>query len=93
LNILALEDERIMVIRPYKGLYFGLIFDEDESELALIDLLSMMIDSIESMLTLSDLEIQMNMIKICALIDEIILGGQVINQNRNEIQAFIATLK
>ena len=72
---MALDDERKMVIRTYKGLYFGLVFDDDESELALIDLLSMVIDSIEIMLPILETEIQMNMMKMCALIDEIILGG------------------
>jgi len=46
-----------LVLRGYKGLYYVIVFDKDESELALIDLLAMIIDSLEGMMAVSEVEI------------------------------------
>ena len=75
----------MLILRSYKGLFFGMLFDLEESGLALLDLLQMIIDALEEIVPLHELDIAMHALKVTALLDEIILSGWVINSNKNEI--------
>lgn len=67
-------------------MYIAAIIDDDESELGILDLITIIVEAIENMFqSTSEDDLVSHPDKVNALLDEIIIGGIVIETNINEI--------
>ncbi|EWS71524.1 clathrin adaptor complex small chain (macronuclear) [Tetrahymena thermophila SB210] len=75
-----------IIIRQYASLHFIMIIDQDESELSALDLIQIIVEGCD---TLFENVCELDMVyfpdKINALIDEIIIGGCVIETKISEV--------
>lgn len=75
-----------IIIRYYGTIYFIAVIDEDESELGILDLIQNIVEVMDKMFeNACELDILYYPDKMNALIDEIIVGGIVVETNLNEI--------
>ncbi|EGR30141.1 myosin, putative, partial [Ichthyophthirius multifiliis] len=75
-----------IVVRQYATLYFILVIDQDESELSTLDLIQVIVDGFDTLFeNVCELDIVYFPDKINALLDEIIIGGHVIETKIQEI--------
>ncbi|XP_019173062.1 PREDICTED: AP-3 complex subunit sigma-like [Ipomoea nil] len=67
-----------LVYKHYATLYFVLLFDNSENELAMLDLIQVLVETLDRCFkNVCELDIVFNYSKMHAILDEIILGGQV----------------
>ncbi|KAL4471164.1 hypothetical protein ABPG72_019106 [Tetrahymena utriculariae] len=75
-----------IIIRQYASLHFIMVIDQDESELSALDLIQIIVEGCD---TLFENVCELDMVyfpdKINALIDEIIIGGCVIETKISEV--------
>lgn len=78
-------DARI-VYKHFATLYFVFVFDSSENELAMLDLIQVFVETLDKCFkNVCELDIVFNFCKIHTVLDEIILGGQVLETNSTEV--------
>ncbi|XP_076955800.1 AP-3 complex subunit sigma-like [Bidens hawaiensis] len=78
-----------LVYKLFATLYFVFVFDSSENELAMFDLIQVYVETLEKCFNnVCELDIVLNYTKMHTILDEMILGGQVVETNsQNIIQA------
>eukprot|EP00850_Spirogloea_muscicola_P022311 SM000287S10633 [mRNA] locus=s287:105311:106879:- [translate_table: standard] len=75
-----------VVYRKFATLYFACIVDTAESELGILDLIQVIVETLDLCFSnVCELDIAYNFIKVHQILDEIIVGGQVFETNPAEI--------
>ncbi|KAL1336937.1 AP-3 complex subunit sigma isoform X1 [Arachis hypogaea] len=75
-----------LVYKHFATLYFVLIFDSSENELAMLDLIQVFVETLDKCFrNVCELDIVFNYSKIHAILDEIIFGGQVLETSSTEV--------
>ncbi|XP_051144292.1 AP-3 complex subunit sigma isoform X2 [Andrographis paniculata] len=75
-----------MVYKTFATLYFVFIFDNSENELAMLDLMQVFVETLDKCFSnVCELDIVFNFNKVHTILDEIILGGQVLETNSSEV--------
>ncbi|XP_076905183.1 AP-3 complex subunit sigma-like [Bidens hawaiensis] len=78
-----------LVYKLFATLYFVFVFDSSENELAMFDLIQVYVETLEKGFNnVCELDIVLNYTKMHTILNEMILGGQVVETNsQNIIQA------
>eukprot|EP00658_Telonema_sp_P-2_P034760 TRINITY_DN2536_c0_g1_i14.p1 TRINITY_DN2536_c0_g1~~TRINITY_DN2536_c0_g1_i14.p1 ORF type:complete len:171 (-),score=37.51 TRINITY_DN2536_c0_g1_i14:416-928(-) len=91
-NFIEVNDERIggagtkIVYRHYATLYFILIVDSSESELGILDLIQVFVETLDKNFeNVCELDLIFHHDRVNFILDEIIMGGMVLETNINEI--------
>lgn len=75
-----------LVYKTYATLYFVFLFDASENELAILDLMQVFVETLDKCFSnVCELDIVFNFNKVHTILDEIILGGQVLETSSSEI--------
>lgn len=75
-----------IIYKNYATLYFTFIVDDQESELAILDLIQTFVESLDRCFTeVSELDLIFNWQTLEAVLEEIIQGGMVIETNVSKI--------
>ncbi|XP_057783091.1 AP-3 complex subunit sigma isoform X2 [Salvia miltiorrhiza] len=75
-----------LVYKTFATLYFVFIFDKSENELAMIDLMQVFVETLNKCFReVCELDIVFNFYKVHMILDEIILGGQVLETSSEEV--------
>jgi AP-3 complex subunit sigma len=75
-----------VVYRQYATLYFCAVIDGSESELGILDLVQVLVETLDRNFTnVCELDLIFNYEKVHWLVDEMIVGGLVVETNPNEI--------
>ncbi len=87
-------DESIHIIyKNYATLYFAFIVDDQESELAILDLIQTFVESLDRCFTeVNELDLIFNWQTLQSVLEEIIQGGMVIETNVAKIVASVDDL-
>ncbi|KAK1651752.1 hypothetical protein QYE76_069557 [Lolium multiflorum] len=81
-----LEEGTKLVYKHLAKLYFVFAFDSSENELAMLDLVHVFVETLNRCFkNVCELDIVFNFNKLHTVLDEMILGGQVIETNSEEI--------
>ncbi|KAI3813531.1 hypothetical protein L1987_18257 [Smallanthus sonchifolius] len=79
------SDSRL-VYKLFATLYFVFVFDSSENELAMFDLIQVYVETLEKCFSnVCELDIVLNYSKIHTILDEMILGGQVVETNSEKV--------
>ncbi|GAA0151395.1 hypothetical protein Leryth_019017 [Lithospermum erythrorhizon] len=82
-----------LVYKTYATLYFVFVFDSSENELAMLDLMQVFVETLDKCFSnVCELDIVFNFNKVHAILDEIILGGQVLETSSSEVVKAVAEL-
>ncbi|KAI9636837.1 Golgi to vacuole transport-related protein [Dioszegia hungarica] len=80
------EDEARVIYRHYATLYFVFVVDEAESELGILDLIQVFVESLDrSFENVCELDLIFHFDEVHHVLSEIIQGGLVLETNINEI--------
>eukprot|EP00250_Pteridium_aquilinum_P001293 c11503_g1_i1 orf=278-769(-) len=83
-DIFGLETK--LVYKHYATLYFVFVIDNAESELGILDLIQVFVESLDKCFkNVCELDIVFNFNKVHTILDEIIIGGQVVETNPCEV--------
>ncbi|KAL9689626.1 hypothetical protein QQ045_010014 [Rhodiola kirilowii] len=75
-----------LVYKHFATLYFVFVFDSSENELAMLDLIQVFVETLDKCFkNVCELDLVFNFCKIHTVLDEIILGGQVLETNSSEV--------
>ncbi|KAL4568948.1 hypothetical protein LXL04_024569 [Taraxacum kok-saghyz] len=75
-----------LVYKLFATLYFVFIFDSSENELAMFDLIQVYVETLEKCFSnVCELDIVLNYGKMHTILDEMIVGGQVVETNSQNI--------
>ncbi|KAH0732308.1 hypothetical protein KY289_003496 [Solanum tuberosum] len=75
-----------LVYKTYATLHILFIFDSSENELAMLDLMQVFVETMDKCFSnVRELDIVFNFNKVHAILDEIILGGQVLETSSSEV--------
>ncbi|CAF2018869.1 unnamed protein product [Brassica napus] len=75
-----------LVYKHYATLYFVLVFDGSENELAMLDLIQVLVETLDKCFSnVCELDIVFNYSKMHTVLDEIVFGGQVLETRSDEI--------
>ncbi|OAY70001.1 AP-3 complex subunit sigma isoform X1 [Ananas comosus] len=75
-----------LVYKHLATLYFIFVFDSSENELAVLDLIQVFVETLDRCFkNVCELDVVFNFNKLHTILDEIILGGQVIETNSEEV--------
>ncbi|GJX51698.1 AP-3 complex subunit sigma-like protein [Tanacetum coccineum] len=75
-----------LVYKTFATLYFIVIFDESENELAILDLMQVFVETLDKCFSnVCELDIVFNFSKVHTILNEIILGGQVVEMSSAEV--------
>lgn len=87
-------DQRIQIIyKNYATLYFAFIVDDQESELAILDLIQTFVESLDRCFTeVNELDLIFNWQTLQSVLEEIIQGGMVIETNVSKIVSSVDDL-
>ncbi|WVZ26674.1 hypothetical protein V8G54_005218 [Vigna mungo] len=79
-----------LVYKHFATLYFVFIFDSSENELAMLDLIQVFVETLDKCFrNVCELDIVFNYSKLHTILDEIILGGQVLETSSTEVMKAI----
>ncbi|RDX64519.1 AP-3 complex subunit sigma, partial [Mucuna pruriens] len=79
-----------LVYKHFATLYFVFIFDSSENELAMLDLIQVFVETLDKCFrNVCELDIVFNYSKMNTILDEIILGGQVLETSSTEVMKAI----
>ncbi|KAI8885325.1 hypothetical protein K501DRAFT_215982 [Backusella circina FSU 941] len=88
-KLLGGKDTRV-IYRHYATLYFVFVVDESESELGILDLIQVFVESLDRCFeNVCELDLIFHFDEVHAILSEIIQGGLVLETNMNEIVAAI----
>lgn len=80
------DEKRKICYKPFGGIYIAMIIDELENELAILDFIYVIMQTLDDIFKgISELHIIMNPEKMYLLFDEMISGGIVIETKKGEI--------
>lgn len=75
-----------LVYKTYATLHILFIFDSSENELAMLDLMQVFVETMDKCFSnVRELDVVFNFDKVHAILDEIILGGQVLETSSSEV--------
>ncbi|KAK6121441.1 hypothetical protein DH2020_044817 [Rehmannia glutinosa] len=75
-----------LVYKTFATLYFVFIFDNSENELAMLDLMQVFVETLDKCFSnVCELDVVFNFKKVHTILDEIILGGQVLETSSSEV--------
>lgn len=75
-----------LVYKHFATLYFVFVFDSCENELAILDLIQVFVETLDKCFkNVCELDIVFNFNKLHTVLDEIIIGGQVVETNSSEV--------
>lgn len=75
-----------LVYKHYATLYFVFVIDNAESELGILDLIQVFVESLDRCFkNVCELDIVFNFNKVHTILNEIIIGGQVVETNPTEV--------
>ncbi|KAL5704627.1 hypothetical protein ACHQM5_023025 [Ranunculus cassubicifolius] len=75
-----------LVYKHYATLYFVFVFDSSENELAMLDLIQVFVETLDKCFrNVCELDIVFNFSKMHIVLNEIILGGQVLETSSTEV--------
>ncbi|XP_047329221.1 AP-3 complex subunit sigma-like isoform X2 [Impatiens glandulifera] len=75
-----------LVYNNFSTLYLVFVFDNTESELAMLDLMQVFVEILGKCFSkVCELDIVFNFNKVHAILDEIVLGGQVLETNSSVV--------
>ncbi|XP_019420339.1 PREDICTED: AP-3 complex subunit sigma [Lupinus angustifolius] len=75
-----------LVYKHFATLYFVFIFDSSENELAILDLIQVLVETLDKCFrNVCELDVVFNYSKIHTILDEIIFGGQVLETSSAEV--------
>ncbi|KAK4259996.1 hypothetical protein QN277_003173 [Acacia crassicarpa] len=79
------QDARL-VYKHFATLYFVFIFDSSENELAMLDLIQVFVETLDKCFrNVCELDVVYNYSKMHSILDEIIIGGQVLETSSTEV--------
>jgi AP-3 complex subunit sigma len=79
-------DASRIIYRHYATLYFVFVVDEQESELGILDLVQVFVESLDKCFeNVCELDLIFHSDKVHYILDEIIMGGMVLETNINHI--------
>merc|ERR1711934_1340479 len=82
----VLGSDTKIVYRHYATLYFILVVDSSESELGILDLIQVFVETLDKNFeNVCELDLIFHHDKVNFILDEIIMGGMVLETNINEI--------
>lgn len=82
------SDECKLIYRHYATLYFAFCCDESESELGILDLIQVLVETLDrSFSNVCELDLIFNSDVIHFIVNEIVQSGMVVQTNMNEILA------
>ncbi|CAO3638327.1 uncharacterized protein ATC70_003254 [Mucor velutinosus] len=88
-KLLGGKDTRV-IYRHYATLYFVFVVDESESELGILDLIQVFVESLDRCFeNVCELDLIFHFDEVHAILSEIIQGGLVLETNMSEIVAAI----
>ncbi|XP_072035309.1 uncharacterized protein [Amphiura filiformis] len=86
-SFLDYEDYKI-VYRRYLALYFIIGIDDDENEVATLELIHLIVETIDKYIPkVTDLDLMYNVEKMHMILDEMIMNGRVVETCKNKILA------
>lgn len=92
-NLVGGEDVRV-IYRNYATLYFVFVVDEAESELGILDLIQVFVESLDKCFeNVCELDLIFHFDEIHAILGEVVCGGLVVETNVNTIVASINETK
>lgn len=75
-----------LVYKTFATLYFVFVFDASENELAILDLMQVFVETLDKCFSnVCELDVVFNFNKVHTILDEIIVGGQVLETNTSEV--------
>ncbi|XP_052194482.1 AP-3 complex subunit sigma-like [Diospyros lotus] len=75
-----------LVYKTYATLYFIVVFDSSENELAMLDLMQVFVETLDKCFSnVCELDVIFNFNKVHTILDEIVLGGQVLETSSSEV--------
>lgn len=78
--------ETKLIYRHYATLYFIFVVDESESELGILDLIQVFVEALDKCFeNVCELDLIFHSDKVNFILDEIIMGGMVLETNKDEI--------
>jgi AP-3 complex subunit sigma len=78
--------ETKLIYRHYATLYFVFIVDDSESELGILDLIQVFVESLDKCFeNVCELDLIFHSDKVNYILDEIIMGGLVLETNKDEV--------
>ncbi|XP_062102394.1 AP-3 complex subunit sigma-like [Humulus lupulus] len=79
-----------LVYKHFATLYFVFIFDRSENELAMLDLIQVLVETLDKCFrNVCELDIVFNYSKLHTMLDEIIFGGQVLETSSAEVMKVV----
>uniref|UniRef100_V5GK66 AP complex subunit sigma n=1 Tax=Kalmanozyma brasiliensis (strain GHG001) TaxID=1365824 RepID=V5GK66_KALBG len=82
------EDQLRVIYRHYATLYFVFVVDASESELGILDLIQVFVESLDRCFeNVCELDLIFHFDEVHAILNEVIQGGLVVETNINEIVA------
>ena len=79
-----------VVYRVYATLFFGIVIDEAESELAILDLIQVLVEVFDKCFeNVCELDLIFNPDKVNYILDEIVVDGMVTETNIQEIYSVV----
>ncbi|XP_068668504.1 AP-3 complex subunit sigma [Aristolochia californica] len=83
------QDSRL-VYKHYATLYFIFVFDSCENDLAMLDLIQVFVETLDKCFkNVCELDIVFNFNKLHTILDEIVVGGQVLETSSTEVMKAI----
>lgn len=80
------EDQLRVIYRHYATLYFVFVVDQSESELGILDLIQVFVESLDRCFeNVCELDLIFHFDEVHAILNEVIQGGLVVETNINEI--------
>ncbi|CAH9057500.1 unnamed protein product [Cuscuta europaea] len=80
------ESDARLVYKTYATLHVIFIFDDSENELAMLDLMQVFVETLDKCFgNVCELDVVFNFNKVNAILNEIILGGQVLETSSMEV--------
>jgi len=75
-----------LVYKHFATLYFVFVIDSAESELGILDLIQVFVETLDRCFkNVCELDIVFNFNKVHTILDEIVMGGQVVETNSSEV--------
>ncbi|KAL8096962.1 AP-3 complex subunit sigma-like [Apium graveolens] len=75
-----------LVYKTFATLYFVFVFDAAENELAILDLMQVFVETLDKCFSnVCELDVVFNFNKVHTILDEIIVGGQVLETSSSEV--------
>jgi len=72
-----------VVYRRYAGLFFSVGVDTDENELALMELIHLFVEVLDQYFgNVCELDLVFNFNKVYGILDELVIGGEVIETSK-----------